>query len=64
MDRRENVIEDITGPITVTFTVEDINIVVDVNVTACYETGRSIICCYTANKQLTSPQNRTKLLLM
>ena len=43
VDRRESVIEDITGPITVIFTDETINVVVDVNVTACYETGRSIM---------------------
>ena len=46
VDRRESVIEDITGPITVIFTDETINVVVDVNVTACYEPGRSIMCFY------------------
>ena len=49
VDRRESVIEDITSPITVTFTDETINVVVDVNVTACYEAGRSIMCCYMAD---------------
>ena len=64
MDRRESVIEDITGPITVTFTDETINVVVDVNVTACYQTGRSIMGWYMADNLMWFLPNQTKLIEM